>query len=56
MFYLHCIYCGKKIEVTHILFENEPLEIQKKRLEFEDLHDSTCGPKSVGMISEIEDE
>ena len=47
---MHCIYCGATLPVTHILYDREPPEMQAARLAFEDLHDATCGPKSVGMI------
>ena len=52
---LHCVYCGSLSKpITHILFNREPEDIQKERLEFEDYHDSHCGKKSVGLVLEFE--
>lgn len=53
---LHCVYCGATIQVSHILYIRESPDIQKLRLEFEELHDKQCGPKSVGMIIETKEE
>lgn len=51
---MHCVYCNATIPVTHILYVREPPDVQAVRLDFELRHDRECGPKSVGMILEIE--
>jgi hypothetical protein len=51
---LHCIYCGNKIQVQHILAKDENESDFAVRLAFELEHNQKCGPKSVGMIIGIE--
>jgi hypothetical protein len=51
---LHCIYCGATLNVTTILYRDEPPSIQVERLAFEQTHDRECGLKSVGMILDLD--
>lgn len=50
---LHCVRCGQTLSVGAILWISDSPEHQGRRSAFERQHETSCGPKSIGLIVEL---